>query len=412
MNFLKILFGCTLLMVSVCVPAAQVQEEAAATEFDPKAQAIFTKASDYVKGLKHLSFEAHIDFEGKVNGEDIKTSKSYEIATSRPDNMRVVIRSDAPEQRLTCDGKSLYVHVPDYEQYMTVPAPGQLERLIGGSFQHPQEVASLLVGQLMAKEPYGMFAKDWTKMSYSGEEEVDGQKCDRITMSAKDGITWDLWIDAGDTPLVRRITPDLNTIYADLFKSVPDAVLSVSAALTQWQTNTALPESTFGAPANAKLVTELKAPPLATGIEAPTFTLDLMDGGKVNLADHRGKDIVILDFWATHCPPCRTAMPIVTGVATKLKDKGVVLYAVNSSETEVKIKPFLKQMKLDTTIALDTGGQVARQYKVSGIPTMVIIDKEGTIQAVHVGLSPNLEAELTEKLDALLAGKSLVEATG
>src|SRR5687767_4033725 len=64
---------------------------------------------------------------------------------------------------------------------------------------------------------------------------------------------------------------------------------------------------------------------------APDFTADLLDGKRVTLASHKGKDIVILDFWATWCAPCIVSLPLMTDLANKYADQGVVLYAVNDS---------------------------------------------------------------------------------
>src|SRR5690349_4238380 len=79
------------------------------------------------------------------------------------------------------------------------------------------------------------------------------------------------------------------------------------------------------------------------GKPAPAFSLDLLKGGKATLADHKNKNVVILDFWATWCGPCVQAMPIVSEVAKSFADKGVVLYAVNEQEEADAVKAFLEK---------------------------------------------------------------------
>jgi thiol-disulfide isomerase/thioredoxin len=142
-----------------------------------------------------------------------------------------------------------------------------------------------------------------------------------------------------------------------------------------------------------------------TGEPAPEFTLPLLDGGTLELAALRGKNIVLLDFWATWCGPCRAAMPALVEVAHEYAGKGVRYFAVNLREDPEKIRSYLKQSGLQIAVPLDKDGSVAGKYGVRGIPTMVIVGKNGVVEKVHVGSSPGLKAELTRALDDLLAGK-------
>ncbi len=138
---------------------------------------------------------------------------------------------------------------------------------------------------------------------------------------------------------------------------------------------------------------------------APGFELELLDGGKLNLAEHQGKHIVILDFWATWCPPCVAALPALSKTAEDYRSKGVRLYAVNQKESSQVIKRFLKQRKLNLIVALDAKGEVGNLYKVTGIPQTVIIGKSGQVEAVHIGYGPGSEQQWRSELDDLLAGK-------
>jgi peroxiredoxin len=92
-------------------------------------------------------------------------------------------------------------------------------------------------------------------------------------------------------------------------------------------------------------------------------------------------------------------------VTSSLKAKGVAFYAVNLEEEPEQINAFLAEKKLKVPVALDKDGSVAGKYLVEGIPQTVIIDKQGSVRVVHIGASPNLKQELTDELEALLAGK-------
>lgn len=134
------------------------------------------------------------------------------------------------------------------------------------------------------------------------------------------------------------------------------------------------------------------------GQKAPDFTLSSLDGKKISLKDFRGKKVVVLDFWATWCPPCRRAMPIVQEVSNELKDKDVIFFAVNIDEEKAKVTDFLKNAGITLTVLLDTGGNVANAYKVTSIPRMFIVGKDGVVKAGHSGFSPEMKEEFKKEI--------------
>ncbi len=145
------------------------------------------------------------------------------------------------------------------------------------------------------------------------------------------------------------------------------------------------------------------------GKPAPTFSLDLLGGGTFNLADHKGKDIVVLDFWATWCPPCRMLLPVMVDVTNKYKDKGVVFVAVNLSEKPETVQAYREKLGKTFNVALDKDQAVAEKYHVESIPQSVIVGKDGTIESVHLGFGPDSDKTIAKELDALLAAKDKKE---
>jgi thiol-disulfide isomerase/thioredoxin len=138
------------------------------------------------------------------------------------------------------------------------------------------------------------------------------------------------------------------------------------------------------------------------GKPAPDFKLSLLDGGQVTLSELKGKNVVLLDFWATWCGPCRQVMPALMEVANEYQAKGVRYLAVNLREEPATINAYLKSAGLKIEVPLDKDGKVAEKYNVKGIPTMAIVDKEGIVRDVHVGASANIKAELKKTLDQIL----------
>ena len=155
------------------------------------------------------------------------------------------------------------------------------------------------------------------------------------------------------------------------------------------------------------LATSGPGPHPLTGQQAPDLQLDLLGRGKLDLSEHRGKHIVILDFWATWCGPCREYMPIIERVAGEFRDQGVVLYAVNSQEGPETVREFLKTFTIRSPIAMDVSGTASFAYQADFIPQTVIIDTQGRIQKIYSGVSRGIESELRSDLRRLIAGEDL-----
>ena len=140
------------------------------------------------------------------------------------------------------------------------------------------------------------------------------------------------------------------------------------------------------------------------GKPAPDFTLDLIGGKPFHLADSKGKEVVVLDFWATWCGPCLQAMPQVERAVKQFKDQNVRLVAVNLQETAAQVTAMLERQKLPVTVALDRDGVVADKYKAVAIPQTVIIGRDGNVARLFVGGGPHLEEQLKEAIKAVLGG--------
>jgi thiol-disulfide isomerase/thioredoxin len=125
--------------------------------------------------------------------------------------------------------------------------------------------------------------------------------------------------------------------------------------------------------------------------------LKLLDEGEFRLKDHRNTRLVMLDFWATWCGPCVQELPLPAEVAAASKDKGVVFCAVNQQEKPDQIHRFLKEKKLSITVALDSEGTVGGAYHVEAIPILVLIDKSGVVQSVHIGYNPAIKETLRKE---------------
>lgn len=135
--------------------------------------------------------------------------------------------------------------------------------------------------------------------------------------------------------------------------------------------------------------------------QAKDFTLKDLEGKSVSLSDFRRKKVVILDFWATWCGPCRAAMPSLMSYQAK-HEKDVKVFSINQLEDAGRVGAFVKNNALSLHVLLDADGAVSSAYRVFGIPTLYVVDKEGVLRAKHVGFRPDLEAYLEQVISPLL----------
>jgi thiol-disulfide isomerase/thioredoxin len=137
--------------------------------------------------------------------------------------------------------------------------------------------------------------------------------------------------------------------------------------------------------------------------KAPNFTLESAKGKKVSLSDYAGK-IVIVDFWATWCPPCRKGIPDLISLQKKYRNKiAVIGISLDGDNTKADVVPFIKEHGINYTILYATQKVVADYGNIEAIPTSFIIDKKGNIVAQRVGLTPK---EYYEKEIKSLLGNS------
>lgn len=406
---------------------AQAAEPAPAPAMDPKAEQLMRQMSDYVTARQ--TFRVDLSAVTKVQAEGINqefASKSV-VAVQRPNKVAMVLKSGMVGGTVVSDGKNATVYFPMMKRYMVKPAPDKISALsqelamAGGSgFGFP------LVSALVAEKPFETLMTGVSAGKLIGEETLAGVKCQHARFTQED-FDWDVWVEAGPRPLLRKIVPDLTKAFkkmaaeggeqAAVFKTMK---ADMTITLDNWVVDGDLAADLFAftPPEGTQKVDSLfpdegaggeggaEEPSPLVGKAAPAFKLAQLEGGEFDVAAHKGKSVVILDFWATWCPPCRRALPQLIDTATAYKDKGVVFCAVNEGEGKDTIQPYLESQKLQPLVALDRDGQVGKLYGVEGIPQTVIIGKDGNVKVVHVGLLPNLKQQLQQELDAILAGKN------
>lgn len=143
-------------------------------------------------------------------------------------------------------------------------------------------------------------------------------------------------------------------------------------------------------------LTSAEAP--AVGYRAPDFTLQTLSGESFTLSDQQGQPVV-LNFWATWCPPCRAEIPFFQAASRKYNGQ-VIIAGVDDGEPADRVAPFVREMGITYPVPLDESGEISRIYRVSSLPETVFIDRNGVVQNIHLGIMN--QAMLEERIGQLL----------
>ncbi|BDI30404.1 thioredoxin [Capsulimonas corticalis] len=148
---------------------------------------------------------------------------------------------------------------------------------------------------------------------------------------------------------------------------------------------------------------------LPAGTKAPAFTTRTISGAPLSMQSLRGK-VVLMDFWATWCGPCRMATPTLQSLHKKFAAKGlkVIGVSIDDPNTLDQVKPFMKTAGVTYTISATPASNMkaAQKYNVSGIPAMFLIDKKGYVRWSQAGYGEGEEAGLSVMIKKLLAEKA------
>ncbi len=377
-----------------------------APKIDPQADKVLRAMSEQLVRCKSFRVDVDIVVTRKSQGDSSEDAASYRVGMERPNRFAAWLTS-GQGATLVCDGKDICIYWDRMAAYTVEAAP----ETIGELHLYDKVGAGCLLHMLVVSDPYADLTEGVRQIRYMGLEEIDGDSCSRVHGSQYD-MEWDIWVQSGEQAVIRKVSLDLTKTW-----SQDGSEGGVTATFDGWDLDRDLPAAafTFVAPEGAVKVDsffegddEPNPADELLGKPAPEFKLPLLAGGTVDLAKLKGK-VVILDFWATWCVPCRKGLPALAELADQYSDKGVVVYAVNLRERPEQIRSFLTKQKLELPVALDSDATVADRYKVSGIPQTVLVDAQGVVQAVHVGYLGRVKKNLGGQLKKVLAGEKLVD---
>ncbi len=137
------------------------------------------------------------------------------------------------------------------------------------------------------------------------------------------------------------------------------------------------------------------------GKPAPDFALKSSTGENLRLSEYRG-DVVMINFWATWCGPCRQEMPLLDQLYSRYQRVGFNLLAVNIDDDSNRAMDMVQELGVSFPVLFDSRKEVSRLYDVDAMPVTVLIDREGIVRFVHQGYKPGYEEKYLDEIRSLL----------
>jgi len=422
--FIPQLLSTSLKSTSVIAPSP-----AATAIHDLQAVNLLTKVSDFYSTANSLNGTATLFAQTKNHSAILRETCS--IIIQRPNQIHIrSLDVKGNGYAYISDGQHVLQRLEATDKtYSTCDAPTTLAQHIAiAGFGRPLTASFLLstpylaVCALSDKNIMSRIIRDATAVRYVGQQVLDGVSCDEVRLET-DGFSFDIYIKAVEDPWVLRIVPHLwraadDSIDGEVIASIETTKLDIR--LAEWKRDIKLANNEFDTtpPEDAQKkdsfvsdfmkdwqITQRMASRLV-GKRIPgaeQFGDELIDS---RLANRLGKDVVVLEFWASWCVPCLRGLIMLERTEVKYASQGVSVFAVNIEESPATIDAYVAQHKLRIGNISDKNGRLAKLCEVKNVPRTVVIDQGGVIRMVKEGIMPDFEDEINECVSTLIrAGK-------
>jgi thiol-disulfide isomerase/thioredoxin len=375
----------------------------------PEPRELLQQSETAIRALYGVCYEVEVETEGALAAQiprmqgkvTLETAPGTDLPRLCIDGQITMPRQNTSFRLLAAsDGKSFAI--ADYGQRVFVkqPPPAALGLM--------NNVGPLILRELTAAKPFERESRA-VSLEYVGSERVGTVECDVVhaVLAAEGGEV--RWYLGKSDHLPRRVQRFVDTPVGKSSVTTTLLTLDPHAAITDGVFRLEKPDGFMDAP-------EPAAPGgrtlLDTGSAAPDWTLKTPEGKEISLKSLRGK-VVLLDFWATWCGPCKMAMPGIQKLHEKYKDKPVAVFGMSCWERNPNADPaaFMKDKKFTYPLLLKAD-EAATKYRVSGIPTFYLIDPDGKILLAFAGAGEDKLQRAEELIEQALAKTATRPASG
>lgn len=410
----RVLLSAVLLLAAVgCQRTADsAHDEASAETLNPRER--LAALADRYQHAQTYQDAGELRFLVEGAPEDEFRSLPFSVALERPNRIRV----HALDTTSVADGKLLRAIVQSLPgQVLVESCPARLrladlyaDEMLASAMRGQLEVELPQLVLLAGDDPLATLARDCTATQLS-DSEFQGRKCRRVALDGPAGKSV-LWIEADSGLLVKYEFP-----LDEIRKKFPLARLWAEFRGVRIDEPIDAVAFEVELPADVKLVKRFvlpppEAPPEPLSKPADEFTFIRLDGTAIGRESLAGK-VVVLDMWATWCGWCFEGLPLLEQVHQRFKNNDqVVILAVNKDDPAIsnaKVEESFARHNLTIPIVRDQQQIAERVFQLQGLPTMVVLGRDGTIQDYHVGYDPQMASTLTAKLERLLAGENLAQ---
>jgi thiol-disulfide isomerase/thioredoxin len=369
-------------------------------------------------------------YDGKPDDPSSQSGETRMIAYQTPNIFKIVsTHANSYVQTSVSDGTHLCEYGNNGDDTMTSKAPPSIARADSMQMEHPMFCGTLLYQFFGGPDNIDRLVKPGKGLvSFGPDITIDGESCKTVkfygtgtyghveaAISPNDYLVRRISYD--DAPIMAQMKTQMETQMKNMLEDpeVKKKLKKHPEIKKQLLANFTMPATSLTTEVYSKIVVdqpiaasvfditpqkdvqtsqesdfareqaEMRKPPVAIGTTAPDFTVKPLAGGKmVKLSDKRG-NIVLLDFWATWCPPCRESLPETQKIAKKYNGHGLTVMTIDD-EDAATISGFLKKNHYSFPVYRDVTQSASKAFKVTGIPTIAVIDKDGKLAAFMVGL--------------------------